>query len=99
MAANVRMLRAAQRDVAAARDWYDQQTPGLGARFLAQVQDCVRRISVAPAAHQVVFKTYRKLRVRQFPYAVYYAYNGTTVTIHCVYHAARDPGGWQRRLP
>jgi hypothetical protein len=47
----------------------------------------------------LIFKTYRKALMKQFPYAVYYDWDGTTVTVHCVYHTARNPSGWQQRLP
>jgi plasmid stabilization system protein ParE len=99
MAANYVITTEAGDDVADIAAWYERQTTGLGDRFLARFDDCVRAICAAPAAHQVIFKTYRKSLVKKFPYAVYYDFDGTTVTIYCVYHTARDPGGWQRRLP
>lgn len=99
MAANYTITPDAEQDVTEASDWYEGQQPGLADVFLDRFRECVRGICASPAAHQVIFKAYRKSRMKQFPYAVYYDWDGTTVTVHCAYHTARDPSGWQQRLP
>jgi plasmid stabilization system protein ParE len=38
----------------------------------------------------------RRILLRRFPYAVYFAVEGEVVTVVTVLHVSRHPGGWQR---
>ncbi|HEY0674656.1 MAG TPA: type II toxin-antitoxin system RelE/ParE family toxin [Immundisolibacter sp.] len=45
---------AAKAEFVEAAAWYEAQRPGLGAEFIAQVEQCVRRIAQQPARYPVV---------------------------------------------
>jgi hypothetical protein len=47
----------------------------------------------------LIHQTYRRGLVRRFPYAVFYEFDGKTVSVYCVFHTSRDPNKWRQRLP
>jgi hypothetical protein len=49
--------------------------------------------------HAVVHDNYRRGLLRRFPYGVFYEHFQGTVTVYGVFHTARDPERWRRRLP
>jgi toxin ParE1/3/4 len=87
----------AQTDFDEAFDWYENQRPGLGIDFAAQVQEVFDRISVNPLLHAAVFRDVRKALVRRFPYSVLYRVEATQILIIAVFHSRRDPSIWQGR--
>ncbi len=99
MGIEVRFAPAVASDVEAASRWYDEQSPGLGGRFLDAVMNCLERVRRSPELSQRIQGRFRRCLVRRFPYAVYYEYNRQTVTIYGIVHTSRDPAKWQKRLP
>ena len=64
--------RAARDDVRAARDWYEEQHPGLGAAFVQRLEACIAKIERNPEIAPVVDEETRRAQLRRFPYVVYY---------------------------
>jgi len=93
----VKVRRLAERDVAEAKAWYDNQRRGLGDDFVDCVRDVFRRIGQTPEMHQVIFKDVRRSLVQRFPYAVYYKVFSTKITVIAVMHTHSHPRAWQRR--
>ena len=60
----------ADADVAAARDWYDGQAPGLGARFAARAAAAIDRLGDMPELYGEVAPGVRVAPVARFPYVV-----------------------------
>lgn len=52
----VRLSSAAYRDIAAACEWYDAQTPGQGGRFLDAIDETNERILQYPMVNPVRFQ-------------------------------------------
>lgn len=98
MANNLIITPAAKADLDEAFDWYEEQQPGLGKRFLDSFEECAGRLSKNPEAYAVVFRSYRSALLRRFPYAVYYEHVNDRVTVQAVFHSSRHPRGWRRRL-
>lgn len=99
MAARHSVRREAARDLAAAFDWYEAQSPGLGFDFLVAFRECVATISRHPEMCAAFHKNYRRAVVGRFSYVIYYLPTPNHVSIHAVLHTARDPKSVQRRLP
>lgn len=99
MAVDLIIAPEAEQDVAQAYSWYDCKRPGLGEEFLSCVDASIEAIRRMPEMHAIVHESYRRGLVRRFPYAVFYEYAEATVTIYGVFHTARDPDKWRRRLP
>ena len=85
-------------DLSEAYAWYEDRRVGLGEEFLSSVDACIQKICRNPEAFEVVCEPYRCGVVRRFPYAVFFEYADELVTIYGVFHTARDPEKWQRRL-
>lgn len=78
-------------------DWYESQSPGLGAEMLRCVDACVERITRQPESYPVVHRETRMALVRRFPYLILYRISGEILSIIAVFHAKRDPKIWQAR--
>ena len=99
MAANLVIAPEAEQDIADAYAWYEGQRVGLGEEFLSRVDACIQATRRNPELHPIVHENYRRALVRRFPYAVFYEFADDTVTVYCIFHTARDPQRWRRRLP
>lgn len=51
-----------------------------------------------PTKHELVYKNYRRALVRRFPYMVFYTHDAEIVTIYAIFHTARNPAMWRKRL-
>jgi plasmid stabilization system protein ParE len=98
MANKLEFTTKALADVRAAQAWYEDQRPGLGDRFLTFLEECLEIVVKNPELFEVAYKQYRRTILRKFPYVVFYKYNGETVKVYAVFHSARDPRKWRRRL-
>jgi plasmid stabilization system protein ParE len=99
MAADLVILPEAERDLAEACEWYERQRAGLGEQLLSCVDARIQAIRRNPEMHARVHENYRRALVRRFPYAVFYEFDGHTVTVYCIFHCSRDPEKWRARLP
>ncbi|HTW45942.1 MAG TPA: type II toxin-antitoxin system RelE/ParE family toxin [Acidobacteriaceae bacterium] len=89
---------AAREELFDARDWYENESAGLGQQFLAAVEAAIERICTNPRQFPVVYKNVCRALLRRFPYALMSVIeddNGLTV-IAC-FHGSRDPAHWQGR--
>jgi toxin ParE1/3/4 len=87
----------AGRDVAEAALWYEARRPGLGARFLAEIDRVVGRIAAAPLQFSEVEQGVRRALARLFPFGVYFLVEPAgSITILAVLHQHREPGAWKR---
>jgi plasmid stabilization system protein ParE len=84
-------------DIKEAFRWYEKQRRGLGDDFVKAVEEVLDRIRKTPKLHQLVYKDLRRGIPLRFPYGVYYRVHVDRVEIVAVYHARRDPRGWQSR--
>lgn len=98
MAADLVVAPEAEADIEEAYSWYESRRIGLGEGFLGAVDACVEQIRRWPQMYAVVYEDYRRALTRRFPYAVFYEAEGGKVTIYGVFHTARDPEKWRRRL-
>ena|SRR5438552_6107220 len=84
----------AARDIASARNWYDQQKPDLGNRFLDAVLLTIRTIRERPNSFPLAARRTRATLCDPFPYRVYFRPEQGRIVVLAVYHAARDPARW-----
>ena len=92
-----RFLSPAERELAAAADYYDRAVPGLGLEFLNEIERTIARILRHPEAWTKISDRHRKCRTRRFPYAIIYTVEGDTVIISAVMHGRRHPDYWKKR--
>ena len=97
MTGSVVLRRAARQDVDAAASWYRQQRRGLELRFLGEVDRAIRRAARTPQQFPRISRDIRRVRLRGFPYFVYYIIETERLVILAVFHARRSPMTWQSR--
>jgi plasmid stabilization system protein ParE len=88
----------AEAEAAKAIRWYDEQKPGLGARFLEALNSTLAGIADHPKLYPVVHQDLRRaLFPRPFLYMVLFRLEGEEAAVYAVLHQARDPELWMRR--
>lgn len=87
----------AERELAEATLYYEEQLAGLGKRFLHEVQRCKRLIMSFPEAWHPLDDTFRRCRLNHFPYGLIYTIRGNTILVVSVSHLHRHPDHWTFR--
>lgn len=90
-----RSVAQAEFDGAAA--WYEEQKPGLGSDFVAEVQEVLNSIADHPERYPMALGDVREALVSRFPYCAYYRAKTDRVVVLAVFHTSRDPSVWQKR--
>ena len=91
------VISAAETDVTTAYDWYEDQSPGLGAEFLRAVDAVFAAAQRTPTLFPVVRGRTRRALVRRFPYGVFFTAADDEVVVLAVVHSRRHPRVWQSR--
>lgn len=89
---------AAEAEMEEAHAWYEQREAGLGNEFLRCMDACIASLQRNPEAYPVVHKQVRMALVRRFPSLVFDTPEANQTTVFSVFHAARGPQIWKRRV-
>ena len=98
----VHYVSAALDDLEDAVLWYEAKRDGLGLRFKSAVQRAEQRLAQnpglgAPVVGRSVPRGVRRLRLKRFPYSLFYVNDGEVVVV-AVAHDRRRPGYWKVRV-
>jgi hypothetical protein len=63
--------RLAERHLAEAFAWYEQQAAGLGADFLNQFEAVLPQLAQFPESCPMVFLDFRRALMRRFPFGIF----------------------------
>ena len=96
---SVELAPLAIRDIEAAVEWYDEQSPSLGDEFLGRVDEILARLAEQPLLYPRVEGDVRRALLHQFPYAVYYVESPRPLMVVAVVHTSRRPDYWREREP
>ncbi len=99
---NLRFHADASAELDAAAVWYEQEEPGLGTAFLAELSLAAVAIAEAPLTWPVVSKRrqIRRFLLTRFPFAVLFLVLSDSVVVLAIAHTKRKPFYWRaRRLP
>jgi plasmid stabilization system protein ParE len=88
----------AEKDVAAAAQWYEERSSGLSLRFRASLDRALSLIENNPELYAPVYRGLRRALLRRFPYGVFYIPRDEDIIVVAVLHTSRDPGLWEARL-
>lgn len=89
-----RFHRLAEREFTEAAEYFERESPGLGAAFIAAVEACVAEIVEYPEAGTLLSGAVRRRLVRRFPYSVLYSIKPDHIRVLAVMHAKRRPMYW-----
>ena len=84
----------AEREFTEAAEYFERESIGLGAAFIAAVERCVAEIIEYPESGRRVVGTVRRRLVRRFPYSVLYSIKADHIRVLAVMHAKRRPLYW-----
>jgi plasmid stabilization system protein ParE len=77
-------LQAASEDIVAAFEWYELQSPGLGAQFVEAVDDALAPLTDFPESCEVSYRRTRRCLVKRFPYEVFYGVEDGLIVVSLV---------------
>ena len=86
-----RFLSTAESELTEAFEFYEAAQPGLGTRFLAEVEVAVRLIEKFPEAWSSMSPRTRRCRTKRFPYGLFYQIRSDEILIVSVMDLRRDP--------
>ncbi len=94
----VRFLSCAEQELAEAVAWYNEQSPGLGFDFAAEVKRTISRMERHPKAWTLISSRTRRIRVSRFPYSIIYQLRADCLLVVAVMHMSRHPKRWEERV-
>ena len=93
----LRVRRKAQRQIRVAALWYEARQPGLGVRFLDEIDRLLDRIAGTPAQFPLISVDVRRGFAHTFPFGAYFVIIDNDVVVLAVLHMRRRPREWKRR--
>lgn len=93
----IRLREEAERDLADAALWYEQQRARLGHEFLDDVQSVMDRMAEEPLAFPIVHRNTRRTVLNRFPFCIYFIVEQSTIVVLAVIHGSRHPRRWKGR--
>jgi len=79
--------------------FYEAQVPGLGSRFIAEIDRCQKVLLEASLIGRPYGRRLRKFTVGdKFPYSIVYAVLGDVLFVVAYAHGSRRPGYWRARV-
>ena len=88
---------AAALELSAAVRSGEERTRGLGAELKAETQRITQILSEVPLIGEPVGKSYRRMPLRRFPFALIYRIDGDRLRIMAFAHRRKRPGYWGKR--
>jgi plasmid stabilization system protein ParE len=85
-------------DLLDAVDWYENEMPGLGKRFLNSFEQAKKRIQSNPNGYLNVTSGIKRILTKNFPYKVFYTFSDDTIFIIGVMHVKRSNTFVTKRL-
>ena len=94
----ISVLSCAEKEFAETVDYYNEQCPGLGYEFAAEVKNTFERIKSFPEAWPLISSRSRRCITNRFPYGVLYQVRQEFILVSAIMHIKRDPKKWQERI-
>lgn len=81
----------AAEDIVEIARWYDYKLPGLGNKFEADLENTILKLSDHPAAFAIIHEEIRRIKLKRFPYLVFYQIIKNETHIYGMMHSKRNP--------
>jgi len=89
--------RLAERELNDAALYYEHESPGLGVRFLDEIERYIDAIAKNPNAGKKVRGEVRRRILRKFPYGILYSVKDDGIRILAIMNLRRRPTYWVGR--
>lgn len=87
----------AELDASESALWYNEQSEGLGAKFVEAVDREIDRVISNPKLYAVKYKQTRVALVKRFPFGIHYKIETDNIVVLAILHASRNPRIWTER--
>lgn len=93
MSYRVEFLARGRKELLDAWEWYDDRLPGLGDRFMREVNKRLQQIEKTPERYVERRKGFRETKVKVFPYLIIYRIQKRKkiIAISSIFHIRRNP--------
>lgn len=83
----------AEKELHESFDWYEEQRPGLGERFLNQIESSIASVANHPKLYPIKVGSYRQYVVSTFPFVIVYEYipEERLIYILHIFHTSQRP--------
>jgi len=92
------VIAVAEQEFFEAVEYYNDQRPGLGYEFAAEITNTMKRIVDFPKAWSEISAKTRRCLTNKFPFGIIYQLNEDTILVIAIMNTNRDPIHWQIRL-
>lgn len=89
--------RAARQEFEEAAVWYNERRVGLGLDFRSEIERALQAAVESPNRYPQVHRHVRCIRVRRFPYSIFFLVEPNRLVVLAVFHVRRDPLVWKSR--
>ena len=79
-------------------EWYESQHSGLDEDFLEEFGAVIEILAETPRIYQKLYRGARRVVMHRFPYLVWFAVSGNTVTVVACCHGKINPVTLRNRL-
>ena len=87
----------AKNDILESENFYEEQSPGLGAYFVDSIISDLDALTFYGGVHPVHFGYYRMV-TKRFPFVIYYEIENDLVVVHAILPTRKDPKALEKRL-
>jgi plasmid stabilization system protein ParE len=95
---NFEFLPEADEEFREASRYYENEAPGVGLAFIAEVHRVITMVISHPLAAKQIRGTIRSKVLLHFPYSLFYYIESDLILIVAVAHQKRRPTYWRSRL-
>ncbi len=92
------ILDVARLEFNEAKEFYEIEQTGLGAKFENEIKNGILRIQQYPQAWSPERKETRRYLVRKFPYKIIYSLQENNIVVLAFAHLHRKPNYWVDRI-
>ncbi len=79
--------------------YYEERQPGLGASYLAEFEATLEQVCETPSRYPIEHRPdIRRIRLRRFPFTVFFRESSDVVQVLAVAHHRRRPSYWLGRF-
>jgi plasmid stabilization system protein ParE len=98
---SIKISASAKKDITDIKNWYKEQSVLAAKNFIFELTEAIDSLQKEIKEHKPVFKKYRRLLLKRFPYVIYYNRlpDDHITEIIAVLHTKRDRPFVKKRLP
>ena len=93
----IEILEIARKEFRIAKEFYELEQSGLGARFENEIKQALIRVLRYPTAWSLERKEIRRYFIHKFPYKILYSIQKEIIVVLAFAHLHRKPDYWINR--